>query len=197
MDNNQFNNQFNNQNNFGQPMQQPVNNFSQPVQQPVNNYGLPAYQQPVQMNAPMQPKKNNAGLIVGVIIGVVVLLAVVGSLFNGNAKKIDGKWTCTGSSGTLTIDADASAKTVKMTLGSFVIDAKYKVSGSAKPSKKKDGYKYTQYVFTSGSNSTGTTYSSSKKIGFIFGINKDNENEAHYVDSTSSTAIEFTCKKSS
>ena len=187
MDNNQFNNQYNNQN-YGQPT------YQQPVQQPV--YGQPAYQQPVQQPVYGQPKKANTGLIVGIVIGVIVLVGVLTTVGKGSsAKKIDGKWVCTGSKGTLTIDANASAKTVKMKVGIFSIDAKYKSSGTVKPASKKDGYKYTQYVFTSGSNSQGTTYSSSKKVGFVFGIDPNNDKVGHYVDSTKAGSMEFNCTK--
>ncbi len=186
------NNQFNNQNNYGQPVQP---TYQQPVQQPV--YGQPAYQQPMQQPVyGQQPKKANTGLIVGIVIAVIVLVGVVTTVGKGgSSKKIDGKWVCTGSKGTLTIDADASAKTVKMKVGVFSIDAKYKASGTVKPASKKDGYKYTQYVFTSGSNSQGTTYSSSKKVGFVFGIDPNNDKVGHYVDSTKAGSMEFNCTK--
>lgn len=190
MDNNQFNNQYNN---YGQQPVQPQ--YQQPVQQPYNNYGQPAYQQPVQPVYGQQPKKANTGLIVGIVIAVIVAIGVFSTVGGGSSKKIDGKWTCVGSKGTLIINADASAKTVKMNVGTFGIDAKYKSSGTVKPAQKKDGYKYTQYVFTSGSNTTGSTYSSSKKVGFVFGIDSKDSNKGHYIDSTKAGSLEFTCTK--
>ena len=100
---------------------------------------------------------------------------------------VTGDWTCTGSKGTL--------KSVLMSLGTFSIDAKYEASGEVTPSKKKDGYKYTQYIFTSGSNSTGATYSSANKVGFIFGLNDSDVKKGHYVDTKSATALEFDCTR--
>lgn len=108
---------------------------------------------------------------------------------------VTGDWTCTGSKGTLKINIDDNNKSVLMSLGTFSIDAKYEASGEVTPSKKKDGYKYTQYIFTSGSNSTGATYSSANKVGFIFGLNDSDVKKGHYVDTKSATALEFDCTR--
>ena len=87
------------------------------------------------------PKKNT-GLIVGVVIGIIVLVGIFTTMNSNNGKKIDGKWTCTGTSGNLTIDANEKEGTVKMQLGVYSVDAKYKVSSKVKPTKKKVSQNY-------------------------------------------------------
>ena len=194
MDNNQFNNPYNNQynnqyNNYGQqPMyNQPMNYNQQPM------YGQPVYNQ--QQFVQGQYKKNNTGLIVGIVIAVIVIIGVVYSLKN-TGKKIDGKWVCTGSRGTLIIDADNSAKKVNMQLGTYTVEAEYRVSGTVNPKNKKDGYKYTQYAFTNGKNSSGVTYTRESNVGFVFGIDSNDETKGHYISSVKETGVEFTCTKS-
>jgi len=108
---------------------------------------------------------------------------------------VTGDWTCTGSNGTLTINIDDSNKSVLMKLGTFSIDAKYESNGEVTPVKKKDGYKYTQYIFTSGSNSSGQTYSSTARVGFIFGLDQNDSKKGHYVDTKSATSLEFDCTR--
>jgi len=87
----------NNQTNmYSQPVQQPVAPVQQPVQQIVQQ---PMYnQQPVYNQAMYgQPKKSNAGLIIGIVVGVVVLgfvgLAVLGTIVT-KAYPVAGKWDC-------------------------------------------------------------------------------------------------------
>ena len=187
MDNNQFN-QYNGQ----QPMQQPM---QQPVQQPMYNQpAQPVYGQP--------QKKSNVGLIIGIVVGVLVILFVVipfvkGFIegWNSSSNIMDGNWTCTGTNGTLKINADTSNKKVVLQISSLKIDATYERSGSVTPAKKKDGYKYTQYVFTGGSNSAGQTYSKTNKVGFVFGVDPNNKNVAHYVDGVSATSMDFACTR--
>ena len=117
---------------------------------------------------------------------------------DANAKvtpTVTGDWTCTGSNGTLTINIDDNNKSVLMKLGTFSIDAKYESNGEVTPGKKKDGYTYTQYVFTSGSNSSGQTYSTAAKVGFIFGLDQNDTKKGHYVDTKSATSLEFDCTR--
>ena len=67
--------------------QQPVNTgYQQPVnnayQQPVNNaYQQPAnngYYQQAYQPAPSQPKKKNGGLVIGIVVAVLAVLAIIG-----------------------------------------------------------------------------------------------------------------------
>lgn len=70
---------------------QPINNFSQPVQQPM--YGQTVYmQQPVKKN-------NTAGLVIGIIAGVLVFFFVVGVLAR-KTNPVAGKWNCKSFNGT-------------------------------------------------------------------------------------------------
>ena len=78
------------------PPQQPQQGYGTP-QQPQQGYGAPqqgyqqpnvgfgAPQQPQQPNAgfggPQQPKKSNTGLIIGIVVGALVLLAVLAVVF--------------------------------------------------------------------------------------------------------------------
>lgn len=85
MDNN-FNMQ---QNNMNSPMQQPT------YQQPMNQQ--PMYQQPIYQTMPVQQKKNT-GLIIGIISGVVALIAIIAVvlvLVLSGGDDLVGTWTYT------------------------------------------------------------------------------------------------------
>lgn len=154
-------------------------------------------------------KKSKRVVSLAAIFASAVLLSGCEFKFSTGSEKSDndsnssaaavntvtGDWTCTGSNGTLTINIDDNNKSVLMKLGTFSIDAKYESNGEVTPGKKKDGYKYTQYIFTSGSNSSGQTYSSTARVGFIFGLDQNDSKKGHYVDTKSATSLEFDCTR--